>query len=81
MIRWHLWCGFTEFVLGKSLESGGRFCFGAFGKNLASVALNKYERLICIVNRFCRLCSPNAIYKDNAPIVCITVQNIKVHSL
>jgi hypothetical protein len=28
------------------LESGGRFCVGAFGKNLASVALKMVSRLI-----------------------------------
>jgi hypothetical protein len=31
---------------GESLESGGRFCVGAFGRNLASVAVKMFPHLI-----------------------------------
>jgi hypothetical protein len=31
---------------GGSLESGGRFCVGAFGSNLASVAVKMFSHLI-----------------------------------
>jgi hypothetical protein len=30
----------------RSLESGGRFCVGAFGRNLASVAVKMFSHLI-----------------------------------
>jgi hypothetical protein len=33
-------------AFGGSLESGGRFCVGAFGRNLASVAMKMLSHLI-----------------------------------
>jgi hypothetical protein len=33
-------------VFGGSLESGGRFCVGAFDRNLASVAVKMFSHLI-----------------------------------
>jgi hypothetical protein len=33
-------------AFGGSLESGCRFCVGAFGRNLASVAVKMFSRLI-----------------------------------
>jgi hypothetical protein len=30
-------------AFGGSLESGGRFCVGAFDRNLASVAVNMFS--------------------------------------
>jgi hypothetical protein len=29
---WRLWWGLAESTFGGSLESGGRFCVGAFGR-------------------------------------------------
>jgi hypothetical protein len=33
-------------------ESGGRFCVGAFGKNLTSVAVKMFSRLIYFIKTF-----------------------------
>jgi hypothetical protein len=33
-------------VFGWSLESGGKFCVGAFGRNLALVAVDIFSHLI-----------------------------------
>jgi hypothetical protein len=35
-----------------SLESGGRFCIGAFGRNLASVAVKMFSHLIYFIKKF-----------------------------
>jgi hypothetical protein len=43
---WRLWWGLAEFVFGGRLESGGRFCGGAFGRNLASVAVKMFSNLV-----------------------------------
>jgi hypothetical protein len=37
---------FGGVAFGWSLESGGRFCVGAFGRNLASVAVKMFSHLI-----------------------------------
>jgi hypothetical protein len=66
VLWWRLWWGLAESALDGSLESGGRFCVGAFGRNLAPVAVKMFS-----------LCTLNAISKDNAAINCITVQNKK----
>jgi hypothetical protein len=41
-----VWSDLTECTFGGSLESGGRFCVGAFGRNLASVAVKMFPHLI-----------------------------------
>jgi hypothetical protein len=64
-------------AFGGGLESGGRFCVGAFGRNLASVAVKMFSYLVHFENKFKTFCSFNAIYKDNAAINCITVQHKK----
>jgi hypothetical protein len=43
--------GLAEPALGGSLESGGRFCVGAFGRNLASVAVKLFPYLIYFKNK------------------------------
>jgi hypothetical protein len=62
-------------VFDGSLESGGRFCIGAFGRNLASVAVKMSSHLVYFIKKFYKFCSFNAICKDNATINCITVQH------
>jgi hypothetical protein len=62
-----LW-GLTESVFGESLESGGRFCVGAFGRNLFSVAVKMFSHLIYFIKKYCSFCNFNAICKDNAAI-------------
>jgi hypothetical protein len=37
---------------GWSLESGGRFCVGAFGRDLASVTVKMSACLICFLRNF-----------------------------
>jgi hypothetical protein len=37
---------------GRSLESEGRFCAGAFGRNLASVAVKMFSHLIYFTKKF-----------------------------
>jgi hypothetical protein len=37
---------------GWSLESVGRFCVGAFNRNLASVAVKMFSHLIYFINTF-----------------------------
>jgi hypothetical protein len=43
----------NEAVVGSafcgSLESGGRFCVGAFGRNLVSVAVKMFSHLIYVL--------------------------------
>jgi hypothetical protein len=46
---WRLWWGLTESAFGGNLESGGRFCVGAFDRNLASVAVKMFSHLIYVI--------------------------------
>jgi hypothetical protein len=64
----------AESASGGSLVSGGRFCVGAFGRNLASVAL-KISHLIYFKIHFFKSCTFNKIYKGNAAINCVAVQH------
>jgi hypothetical protein len=48
-------------AFGGSLEPGGRFCVGAFGRNLVSVAMKTFSHLIYFIKI-------SAICKDNAAI-------------
>jgi hypothetical protein len=51
-----------------SLELGGQFCVGAFGTNMASVAVNMFTHLIYIMKIFYNCCASNAICKENTAI-------------
>jgi hypothetical protein len=64
-------------LFGGSLESGGRFFVGAFGRNLALVAVKMFSHLIYFINKFYKFCTFNAIYEDDAEINCITLQHKK----
>jgi hypothetical protein len=55
-------------VFGGSLESGGRLFVDAFGRNLVSVAVKMFSHLIYFIKKFDKLCTFNAIRKDNAAI-------------
>jgi hypothetical protein len=68
-------------AFGGSVESGGRFCVGAFGRNLASVAVKMFSHLNFFIKKFYKLCTFNAICKDNAAINCITVQHKNISHL
>jgi hypothetical protein len=65
---------------GGSLESGGRFCVRPFGRNLSSVAVKMFPRLIYYKKKFYKVCVFNAISKDNAAINCILFNTVKVYS-
>jgi hypothetical protein len=73
-----LWLGLAQFAFGGSLDSGVRFCVGAFGRNLASLAVKFFSHLIYFVKNFYEFCAFSAICKDNVAINCITVQHKKV---
>jgi hypothetical protein len=53
---------------GGSLESGGRVCAGAFGRNLASVTVKMFSHLIYVLQKFYKFYIFNAISKDNVAI-------------
>jgi hypothetical protein len=66
---------------GGSLESGGRFCVGAFGSNLASVAVKMFSHLIhFFFKKVYKFHTFNAICKDNAAVNCVTLQHKEIHS-
>jgi hypothetical protein len=79
MQKWRWW-GLAESAFGGSLDSGCRFCVGAFGRNLASVVVKMFSHWIYFIKKFYKFCSLNAICKDNAAINCITFQHKKFHS-
>jgi hypothetical protein len=59
-------------------EVCGRFCIGAFSRNLPSVV--REDRCFHVQfssKKFNKFCTFNAICKDNAAINCITVQHKK----
>jgi hypothetical protein len=49
---WRLWWCQAESAFSGSLESGGRFCVGAFGRNPASIAVKMFSHLIYFINKF-----------------------------
>jgi hypothetical protein len=62
---------------GGSLESGGRFCVGAFGRNVFSVAVKVFSHLIYFTKKFYNFRNLNAVFKDNAAINYFTVYHRK----
>jgi hypothetical protein len=46
-----------------SIESGGRFCFGAFGRNIASVVMNMFAHLISFVHKCYKCCIFSVVCK------------------
>jgi hypothetical protein len=71
--------GYGKDAFVGSLESGGRFCVGAFDRNLASVTVKMFSHFIYFIKKFCKLCTLSGIYKDNAVINYIIVQHKKFH--
>jgi hypothetical protein len=49
------------------LELGDRFCVGAFGKTLASVAVKMFSHLIYLIKTFYKLCTFNEIFRFQWP--------------
>jgi hypothetical protein len=60
-----------------SLESRGRFCVDAFGRNLPSVTVKMFSHLIHLLKKFYKFCIFDVISKDYAAINCITVEHKK----
>jgi hypothetical protein len=58
----------------QSPELRVQFCVGAFDRNLTSVAVKMSSYFLYFIKKFYKLCTFNAIYKDNTTINCITVQ-------
>jgi hypothetical protein len=52
----------------RSLESDGRFCVGAFGRTLTSVASKMFSHLIYFVNKYYKNYTLNVICKNNGTI-------------
>jgi hypothetical protein len=66
---------------GVSLESGGVFCVGAFGRNLASVAVKTRSHLFHKeILKIIYIATFHSICKGNAAINYITVERKNVHS-
>jgi hypothetical protein len=74
---WCLWWGLAESAFGGNLVSGGQFCVGAFGRDLASVAVKIFSHIIYYIKKFYKCYTFNAIYKDNSAINCFIVQHKK----
>lgn len=66
-----------ESAFDVNLESGGRFCVGAFRRNLFSVAVNSFSNVIYFVKKCNKFCTFDAICKYIAAINCITSQRKK----
>jgi hypothetical protein len=60
--------GLAESAFSGGLESGGRFCVGAFGRNLTSVAVKMFSHVVYFIKTFYKFCTFNVICKDNAAI-------------
>jgi hypothetical protein len=48
---WRLWWGLAESAFGGSMDLGSRFCVGAFGRNLVSVAVISFDTLIYFIKK------------------------------
>jgi hypothetical protein len=59
-------CGEANGDVRRSLERGGPFCVGAFGSNLASVAVQTFAHSIYFTKKCYKACTSKVIGKDNA---------------
>jgi hypothetical protein len=66
----------VELLCGGSLESGGQFCVGVFGRNLVSVAMKAFSYFIHFIKKFINFVL-SMIFAKNATVNCITVQHKK----
>jgi hypothetical protein len=62
------------------MESGGLFCVGVFGRNVASFAVKLGSDLIWFTKKFYKYCIFNAICKDSSAINEIHVRRKNAHS-
>jgi hypothetical protein len=74
---WCLWWSKAKCTFGGSQELGGRFCVGALGRNLASVAEKMFPSFIWFIKKFYKCSTFNTICTDNAENYCITFQHRK----
>jgi hypothetical protein len=61
------------------MKSGGRFCVGVFGRNMATVAVKMSVHSIYVLSKFYKYCRPtsNATCKDHAAIQCIILYSME----
>jgi hypothetical protein len=74
-LRW----GLAESAFGESLESGGRFCVGAFDRNLASVALKMFSHLIYFIKKLYKFCISTRFEKIILQEIVLLFNTQKVH--
>jgi hypothetical protein len=74
---WRLWLDLAEPAFGENLESSGRFCVGAFGKNLAFSRHEDVFTFNLLFKKLYTFCILNAIFKDNDAMNCIDVKHKK----
>jgi hypothetical protein len=64
----------VKYAFGRSLESGGRFCVGAFCRNLVSVTLEMFSHFTYFIKKVYK-CTFGPICKNNTAMNCTTVQH------
>jgi hypothetical protein len=74
---WSLWSSLAKSEFVGSLESGCRFCVGAFGRNLASVTLKTFSHLSYFTKKCYEFCVFGAVCKGNIAINRTTVHHKK----
>jgi hypothetical protein len=70
--RLQLWI-LAECDFEGRLESGGPFCVGAFSRNVASVAVKMFQRLMYFLRKCINVLSmrfTKIIHEDNDDIIC-----------
>jgi hypothetical protein len=59
------------------MKSGGRFCVGAFGRNMATSAVKMSVHSTYFLSKFYKYCTSNATCKDNTAIKCIILYSME----
>jgi hypothetical protein len=63
----------VESAFDGILEAGDRVCVGAFGRNLASVAVKTFPHLISFIKTSYTFVASEAFSKDDITINCINI--------
>jgi hypothetical protein len=77
-VWYRLWRALAESAFGGSPMSGSRSCFGVFDRDLASVVVKIFRRLIYLLKKFYTFCPFSAICKDDAIYCIVLVFNTKI---
>jgi hypothetical protein len=62
------------------VESRGLFCVGAFGWNLAPVALKMFSHLVQFIKKYYKCCTFSTICEDNTAITVLQFNTKKIRS-